>query len=331
MVFEHCDQNPTNIVKMTVSNFSELHSFAKEVSNECSMILEELKLLDHPDYVLEITLPKIKFNELKKKFIEFVKTVKRKFLQLVDAGIRLLDELFNNQKKFINNNIDKIKKNALIMSKETFTTHKYRVYGSDKCGLELLDDVIWDGLDEFDTDKLYNTDDVSVETIDQIPNYTYNGNSEKLISALIGNKPYNQDTFVNDAKEYLCYDEKERTIEELGGINNIIDTYYGLYDIKKELKETKKSFNKYIEEIDNIYNIQSDSLGNAYSNIVYSSYYAMYQSIVFIVNNSVTYTDICINMAQKQISEYAMILKRIANHTNIPDEKSTTPISEMLI
>ena len=75
---------------------------------------------------------------------------------------------------------------------------------------------------------------------------------------------------------------------------------------------------------------EANKLGKQFTVINYDIIGVIYKNIAFLTNTMITYTQICIDTSQKQIHEYADILKTIAN-AKITEEKDTTPIGEMFI
>lgn len=321
-----------SVVHSSITSFSELQTIVSSAEGMYNSILEELKVLETPNYILEITLPKIKWDEIKKKFVNFIKEVKKKFFLLIDTGIRLIDELFNDKRKFVVKNIDKIKKNAVHMSDTKFDVYNYRVYGSDDSGLEMIKDIMEITLLDLNPGMLYDTEAEFLDSEEVEGQLIYKDKPvyTEYLSNLIGGKPFNNDTFVQDAKDYLRYDRKARSISDLGGINNIVHMYSKTYDVKNELKKIKKDFQKFIDRIDSMYEIEANAMGKQFVTISYNVIGMIYRNIAFLTNNVIIYTQVCIDTSQKQIHEYADILKTIAN-AKIAEEKDTTPIGEMFI
>ena len=321
-----------SIVHSSITSFSELQTIVSSAEDMYNSILEELKVLETPNYILEITLPKIKWDEIKKNFINFLKDVKKKFFLLIDTGIRLIDELFNDKRKFIVKNMDKIKKNAEHMSDTKFDVYQYRIHGSDDSGIELLTDIMEITLLDLNPDILYDTDAEFLEKEEIDDNIIYRDNTkfQEILCDLIGGKPYNPDTFVQDAKDYLRYDRKAMSISDLGGIHNIVSQYNKTYDIKDKLKKMKKDFQKFIDKVDAMYDAEANKMGKQFISMNRNVIGIIYRNIAFLTNNVITYTQVCIDTSQKQINDYADILKTIAN-AKITEEKDTTPIGEMFI
>ena len=52
-----------SVIHSSITSFSELQTIVTSAEEMYNSILEELKVLETPNYVLEITLPKIKWDE----------------------------------------------------------------------------------------------------------------------------------------------------------------------------------------------------------------------------------------------------------------------------
>ena len=307
-------------------------SLVSSVGDLCKSFCEELKIFEAPVFVLEMTLTEGKIEDLKKKFVNFCKSVWRKFIALVDKGIRIIDETFNDKRKFVKANESKIRENAKYMQDVVFDTYLFRI---DE-GYKIAGDILFNDLDLLfvgilDQSLEGNPKYIKVTNEDGEVGYEYDDSiSKKTVASMIGKEQYDENTFINDAKEYLMYDGKNRSISDLGGIDKILSDFNKSYSLKDDLKDLKKALLQNKENFENEYSSRADAKGKEFYQIKDTAMGAIYRDTMFITTNIMKYLETCINISQKKISQYASILKTVASY-KIAQEKTTTPIGSIVI
>lgn len=307
-------------------------SLVASVGDLCKSFCEELKIFEGPEFVLEMTLTEGKLEDFKKKFMNFCKEIKKRIIALIDLGWRKLNEVFNDRRKFVEANKEKIIQNAAHMKDTVFDTYVFRI------------EEAYTNIEEVLTEIDYMDMGLLLQNLDGNPKYqkivcddgenviyVYDDTiSKDLIAKMIGVQKYDSSTFVKDAKNFIMYDKKNRTLAELGGIDAILREYGDSYKFKDKLKQWKKKIQSYKDEFDNSYFTIADSQGKEFVNMKYSDYSLIYADISFISNRVIEFMNICINMAQMEINQYTSILKKIASY-KIAQEMTTTPIGSMII
>lgn len=307
-------------------------SLVSSVEDLCKSFCEELKIFEAPVFVLEMTLTEGKIEDLKKKFVNFCKSVWRKFIALVDKGIRIFEETFKDKRKFVKANESKIRENAKYMQDVVFYTYLFRI----EKGYETARDILIDDLDLLFEGILHqslegNPKYIKITDEDGQVGYEYDDSiSKKTVASLIEKEQYDENTFINDAKDYLMYDGMNRSINDLGGIDAILSDYNRSYSLKDNLKDFKKALLQKKEDFENNYASIADAKGKEFYQIRDTAMGAIYMDTMFITNNIMRYLETCINISQKKISQYASMLKTIASY-KIAQEKTTTPIGSIVI
>lgn len=296
-------------------------------------LLETTKELNQPAYVLEMVINEGKFEKIKLEIKNFIKKAKYKFFAFIDSVIRTFNEICRSNKKLIMSKKDIIREKSKIFIEKGISFPTWRYTMNDRDPYELLSNILNDVFYEQDPyETLYNNIDPSQTTVKDVGS---------ILGKLIGVDKANLDTFYEDAKASMKTDRLDRTLSELGGVDQLFDDLNKLYDDKESLKKLKGAFTLFMDNFEHVYDLEyynsdADSihmkakLTDVDTGVVYDSLYEVYQNVTTICEYSMRYLKVAINMTQEHISQTSSILKRILN-LGIEQEKATSPISSIII
>ena len=280
--------------------------------NKYERLNENLFLESRPDYILDLIINEAENNKKNKSFKEVFINIRNKFNQLIQNAISLFDQLFRNYEKFINSNLNTIKKYAeLVKSKYSIMGYKYNIFGdtssNNKNAMTNINNVIDKYFYNYNgEDVLINNNEGDITLI-----------NTKICSSLV-NKTCKPSELDKQAKLFIrgSGEPIKLTIDNLGGIDNIIKRVTDCKNIKNTLKDIKSKFNDFMDDI----NLKTDSETYIISR---EKYMVVHRSYVLITK----FINICLKETQNERNQYFRICKDMCKQ-KFDEEKYIKSIEE---
>lgn len=288
------------------------NSSIKRLIDEQTELLNEFVngysiLYDQPTYISEMVL-----NESEKKSIgQSIKDTWNKLIEgfnrLIQKAIALFDQLFRNYDKFISQNKEKIIKNANLIGKDfSINGYKYNIISGS--AMDRINDVIKNTFQNYSDTEVLEKETIK-GTLDSV--------ERDIIYKLIGT--HDLSNFEKNANEFLRGKEMVKlTLNDLGGIDNIIKNITDTKKVQDKLKTIKKNFNDFMRDLNITYEWEDDEPKDP-------ARFAAIQRAYTVV---MKYLNICINNLKDERNQSFQICKQLAN-AKIPEERGTKPVSEI--
>lgn len=290
------------------------NSSIKRLINEQTELLNEFvndysTLCDQPTYISEMVLNESEKKNLGQSLKNIWDKLSEGFNRFIQKAISLFDQLFRNYDKFISQNKDKIIKNANLIGKDfTINGYKYNIISGSNNAMDRINDVIKNTFKDYsDTDVL--EDETIKGTLDSV--------ERDIIYKLIGTR--NLSDFEKNANEFLRGKEMVKlTLNDLGGIDNIIKNITDAKNVQDKLKKIKKDFNNFMRDLNITYEYEDDEPKDP------ARFAAIQKAYTVIMK----YLNICISNLRDERNQSFQICKQLAN-AKIPEERGTKPVSEI--
>lgn len=333
MIYELNESVIPSIIHYNPKNMlSNLDSIVESVDMDCKSILEELKILDRPAYELTMIISEGKLDDAIKSFVSGVLKICQKIGQLIDKGLDAISFKIGDHRKFFEKNKKIILRNEEYLNNKWsfsqrygFKTFEYNVFGNENSGLELLKNFVNDCFNDFKYDAFSVNRIASRSTFNiVICDDEGNADSERryldsdfLLRRLVNNKSFDQDTIFN----FLKGQPVEKTLDNFGGVNKVIEIYNEIYDKRKEFWSIKKSLDKFTKKISKNTDFNQTPILLKHE----------YHQVTFNVLNGVSlYIKTCFKVLLDQINNYFDIIYGVYN-TKIVEERATIPIHNILL
>lgn len=267
------------------------------------------ELLSQPNYILEMVITESEKKKIGETISNGIKKLIEGFNRFIQNAMGLFDQLFKFYDKYIDQNREKIIKNANLIGKDfSINGYKYNIINGSNNAIEKINDIIKNTFGNIDPDEVLEKGTIK-GTLDSV--------ERDIIYKLIGT--HNLSDFEKNANEFLRGKEMVKlTLSDLGGIDAVINNITETKKIQNSLKSIKKRFNEFMYNL----NITYESVDGTEKDP------AVFAAIQKAYNVMMKYLNICIKNLKDERNQSFQICKKIAD-AKIPEERGTKPVSEI--